>query len=159
MGIILEISARHVPNPVLAKRMLIEEHGAGMKTIIIGPSVAQEGVNPALLGDSVYNLAIDGQRPIFNILQFTTHYKKMTSLRNVIYVIYPEMYWEAVDNDRPYIRVQTMNHRLYMGLDVGGGLRTGSEVLSDAQTAISKLSVKPSHRLHRLTWFYTPAFT
>ncbi len=60
MGIILEISARHVPNPVLAKRMLIEEHGAGMKTIIIGPSVAQEGVNPALLGDSVYNLAIDG---------------------------------------------------------------------------------------------------
>ena len=44
-----------------------------------------EGVNPALLGDSVYNLAIDGQRPIFNILQFTTHYKKMTSLRNVMY--------------------------------------------------------------------------
>ena len=75
------------------KQRYIEQHGEEIKTLILGHSQAAYGINPLVLGDSVFNMAEPSR-----ILYYDKEILKrnITSLPNLKVVIYPLLY--QIDN-------------------------------------------------------------
>ena len=61
IGAIFELYLLTVENEYSYKRRYVEENGSAIKTLILGHSHAAFGMNPDLMGDSVFNFAISGR--------------------------------------------------------------------------------------------------
>lgn len=77
----------------LYKQRYIEQHGSEIKTLILGHSQAANGINPWVMGDSVFNMAEPSR-----ILYYDKEILKrnIASLPNLKVVIYPLLY--QIDN-------------------------------------------------------------
>lgn len=77
----------------LYKQRYIEQHGAEIKTLILGHSQAANGINPWVMGDSVFNMA-----ELSRILYYDKEIlvRNITKMPNLKAVIYPLMY--QIDN-------------------------------------------------------------
>lgn len=109
----VEYMLRKVPNPFTFKKELIESHGDKMKTIILGNSIVNYGVNPSLLGDSTYNIALSGQWFQFNKMMLETYLPQMPNLKYIIWGIATYSLWMEDKDD-----VDIIHHQLYMDFDI-----------------------------------------
>lgn len=77
----------------LYKQRYIEQHGSKIKTLILGHSQGAYGINPWVMGDSVFNMAEPSRILYYDkeILQ-----RNIASLPNLKVVIYPLLY--HIDN-------------------------------------------------------------
>lgn len=75
------------------KQRYIEQHGEGISTLILGHSQAANGINPLVMGDSVFNMAEPSRIMYYDkeILK-----RNVASLPNLKVVIYPLLY--QIDN-------------------------------------------------------------
>lgn len=89
----VEYMLRQIPNPYTFKRYLLEEKGAGIKNMIIGSSVVNQGVDPSLLPDSTYNLAFSGQFIRYNKAQLEKFIDSLPNLKCIIWGISTQALW------------------------------------------------------------------
>lgn len=80
----LEAALRRVPTQQAMKRQLLESHAEQISTLVVGSSVAAQGINPGLLADSCCNLAIEGQFLDYNLLFLKRYIGRMPHLRTVV---------------------------------------------------------------------------
>ena len=133
--IAFEYSLRQIPNPFSYKRYLLEEKGSGIKHIVIGSSVALNGIDPACLPDSTYNLAISGQDPRYNKAQFEKYINCLPNLKSVIWGIAFHLPWRD-DFEEGHANIAYYN--IYMDIRFGYNLLHHSESLSTGYLSLSK---------------------
>ena len=109
-----EYMLRQVPNPLVNKRSLLENHAKEIKTLIIGSSVVNCSVNPVYLSDSTYNLAISGEWFRFNQALFERYVDDLPSLKNVIWGICVHSLWS--DDSEEVDESSIINRKIYMTL-------------------------------------------
>lgn len=74
-----------VPNEYSYKRKYIDTNGDGIQTLILGHSHAANGINPELLGDSVFNLAISGRLHYYDAVLVERYIPKLKNLQCVVW--------------------------------------------------------------------------
>lgn len=85
LGLAIELSLLAVPNEYSYKRKYIEEHGDGIKVLVLGHSHAGNGINPEYLGDSVFNMAISGRNHRYDAVLARRYIPGMKNLKCVIW--------------------------------------------------------------------------
>lgn len=111
LGGIMEYMVRQVPNAFVFKRQLLEQKNNNVKTLILGNSIVDYGINPSFLGDSTYNVALSGQWFRFNQSMLERYIDKMPHLRNIIWGIGSYSLWmDDVDD------VDVVYHKIYMDM-------------------------------------------
>lgn len=110
----IEYMLRQVPNPIRFKRQLIETHQSDIKTLIIGSSVVNCGIDPASYADSTYNLAISGEWMRFNQALFEKYVDSLPQLKDLIWGLCFHALWmdDAADVDESSL----INHKIYMDI-------------------------------------------
>lgn len=61
MLVAIEVGLLYRPNIYSYKRQYVEDHQKDIKVLLLGSSHIEEGVNPALLGEGAFNLAISAR--------------------------------------------------------------------------------------------------
>ena len=110
----IEYMLRQVPNPIRFKRQLIETHQSDIKTLIIGSSVVNCGIDPASYADSTYNLAISGEWMRFNQAMIKKYVDSLPQLKDLIWGLCFHALWmdDAADVDESSL----INHKIYMDI-------------------------------------------
>lgn len=67
------------------KKNYLEEKGKGIKVLILGHSHSAKGINPEVLGDSVFNMAISGRAHYYDAVLTERYLSKLKNLRCVIW--------------------------------------------------------------------------
>ena len=83
VGVGLEILAESIPNSYTYKREYIEQHGAQIRTLILGSSNAYDGINPSVLSHA-FNLANSSQTLEDDYRLLAKHIDSIDSLQTVI---------------------------------------------------------------------------
>ncbi len=134
LGVGMECMLRRVPNVYAFKRGMIERHGDGIRTLILGSSVAANGITPSVFPDSTYNLAISGQWLPCTLEMFRHYRAYMPNVRDVVLgATYPELWKE----DDVWSEVE---HDIYMDVTVSPHLIPRSELFSLRAYALRKWS-------------------
>ena len=84
MCIVIEIGLLSRPNVYAYKRQYVEDHQKQIKVLLLGSSHIEEGVNPALLGDGAFNLAISARLSEYDAALAEKYVPGMDSLQAVI---------------------------------------------------------------------------
>lgn len=85
--LILERMVCFMNNDYSYKRRYMDNHASEIKTLLLGHSLAENGINPHLLGDSVF-CAAQGARWIYYDVEILKRYlPKLTNLKTVIYPV------------------------------------------------------------------------
>jgi hypothetical protein len=114
----------------------MEEKGESMKHIVIGSSVALDGIHPACLPDSAYNLAFSAQWPRYNKAQLEKYIDCLPNLKSVIWGIAYQALWEdEVEGDN---RMKIAYYNIYMNIRFGYNLLYYSELLSAGKSSFMK---------------------
>ena len=69
----------------IAKHEYMEKHASAIKTLLLGHSHFEVGINPYALGDSVYDLAINARVIYYDKELLRKYLPSMTNLKTVIY--------------------------------------------------------------------------
>lgn len=77
------------PNEYSYKQDYMERHKDDIKVLILGHSQLEQGLKPSVMGDSVFNLAIEG-RPVYYDAVLAQRY--VPRMKNLKYVIWPLAY-------------------------------------------------------------------
>lgn len=141
-GILLEIMLRRIPNPYTFKKELFNRKAGAVKTLVIGSSVADYGINPAFLGDSAYNLAISGEWFKYNLASLKQHIDRMHHLKTVLLGVCYQALWidddfQGVTPDPPNI-LGKAEQRIYRGISFDRNPRYGIECIQNIMTAKEK---------------------
>lgn len=117
-----EVVVRHIPNTKKLKRQLVEEKGHRTRVAIVGNSVAEDGIDPLVLGDSTYNYAISGQPLRFTLRFYQKYLDTLPDLRNIIFggnfaILFYDAYQEAfTQNTKLYWEEELSGYRVYMDI-------------------------------------------
>ena len=65
--------------------MYMETKSDGIKTLLLGNSLIENSINPQILGDSVFDLAISGRWIYYDVKLLERYIPKMTNLNQVIF--------------------------------------------------------------------------
>lgn len=74
-----------IPNEYSYKRKYVEEQGDKIKVLILGHSLTANGVDPELLGDSVFNMAISARRHYYDAVIAERYVPTLKNLKCVIW--------------------------------------------------------------------------
>lgn len=74
-----------VPNEYSYKRDYVEQQGDKIKVLILGHSLTANGIDPELLGDSVFNMAISARRHHYDAVLAERYIPKLSNLQCVIW--------------------------------------------------------------------------
>lgn len=145
LGIGFEYSLRQIPNPFRFKRNLLEEKGGQIKTMIIGSSVADYGIDPSCLPDSTYNLAVSGQWFRYNEGQLEKYIDRLPHLKNVIWGIAYQALWSDEYESGVFFQDSKNDesiayHSIYMDISFDHNLIHRSELLSAGKICFEKWS-------------------
>lgn len=77
------MSSRH--HALKTQHAFLEAYPSRVKTLILGHSQTAAGVDPALLGDSAYNLSTQGRIIHFDALLLQRYIDRMENLQTVVY--------------------------------------------------------------------------
>lgn len=101
----LEWIAESIPNSYTYKRDYIEQHGAEIRTLILGSSNAYDGLNPSVLSHA-FNLANSSQTLEDDYRLLAKHIDSMDSLQTVIVGLgYHSLGATTEDNRRTYYTI------------------------------------------------------
>lgn len=142
-----EIMLHKIPNSYRFKRNLIETKGSEMKNLIIGSSVVNCGINPALLADSTYNLAISGQWLHYNQAILEKYIDKLPNLHNVIWGISYQSLW--IDDSIEQDKISISNHKIYMDIERSKNITYNIELIATGSISFRKWS--KHYILHKKT--------
>lgn len=96
MGVELLLLA--VPNEYSYKRKYVEEQGDKIKVLLLGHSHIANGVDPALLGDSAFNMAISGRAHHYDAVLAERYIPRLKNLKCVIWPLgYNFQYHSYID--------------------------------------------------------------
>ncbi len=136
----IEYSLRIIPNVYTFKRSLLEADYAGIKTLIIGNSVANHGIDPSYMADSTLNFAFGGQSPRFNCALANRYIDRLPHLENIIVGIsYQSFWWDEYGNGDGKVHDDLLvYYRLYLDMSFDNDWRHYSEFLSTGDLAFKK---------------------
>lgn len=80
----LEFVGRRLPNVYSKKNQYVASQAPGISTLILGTSHTYYGLNPAELGDSVFNLANTSQPALYDLALLEKWVPEMPNLKRVI---------------------------------------------------------------------------
>lgn len=132
---VTEYMIRQVPNAFVYKRQLLETKGAAMRTLILGNSIVDYGINPAILGDSTYNVALSGQWLRFNRQLLERYIDRLPRLRHVVWGMASYGLWMD-DTDE----VDVVYHKLYLDMHRPGDPWPTTELIALRGYALRKWS-------------------
>jgi hypothetical protein len=75
-------------NEYTEKYRYVTQHRNEIKTLIIGSSLSETGLNPFVLGDSVYNFGLPGQTLFYDVALMEQLLPTMTNIKTVIYPLH-----------------------------------------------------------------------
>ena len=84
MLIAIEVGLLYRPNVYSYKRQYVEDHQKDIKVLLLGSSHVEEGVNPALLGEGAFNMAISARLNEYDAALAEKYVPGMDSLEAVI---------------------------------------------------------------------------
>lgn len=82
--ILLEVITRNIPSTYAYKRQMIENNGDKISTLILGSSHTYYGIDPEVIGDSVFNLANISQTVEYDLALLKYFIAEMPNLRRII---------------------------------------------------------------------------
>lgn len=136
--VVFECMQRNIPNTYRFKRGLIENRGGNCRVAVIGSSVVNCGLDPALMPAGSLNLAISGQWLCFNRKLLEQNIGRTPMLRTVVLGIAYHTLWS---DDDPKADVRSVvSHKIYMDIRRDGDRLPGCEVLSAGQLFMRKWS-------------------
>ncbi len=97
MSVVIEIRLCYTFNELSYKREYMESHADGIKTLLIGASNTANGIDPSVIGDSCFNMAVNGQSLHFTTATSKKFLPSCTHLKNVILTISYPMLYESYD--------------------------------------------------------------
>lgn len=112
-------------NEYLSKYKYMEDNSANIKTLILGNSLMENSINPHLLGDSVFDLAISARWIYYDKELLERYIVKSPNLKNVIFGMgYGVPFWrsyhfpeenEACANEQPdFVAYQKYMYEKFM---------------------------------------------
>lgn len=98
LAAVIEIALYHTFNECSYKREYMEKHASEIKTLLIGASNAANGIDPAVIGDNCFNLAVNAQ--ILSITRATGEkfLPSCTHVKNVILPIAFHIIYNSYDH-------------------------------------------------------------
>lgn len=81
----IELLLLIIPNEYSYKRQYVETKGDEIKVLILGSSHNSNAIIPSLLGDSTFNMAIDGRYPYYDAVLAERYVPTMKNLKYVIW--------------------------------------------------------------------------
>jgi hypothetical protein len=84
MCIVIEVGLLFRPNIYSYKYQYMEKHAKDIRILLLGSSHMEEGVNPALLGDGAFNLAISARLNVYDAALAEKFIPDMDSLEAVV---------------------------------------------------------------------------
>ena len=81
----IELLLLIIPNEYSYKWQYVETKGDEIKVLILGSSHNRNGIIPSLLGDSTFNMAIDGRYPYYDAVLAERYVPTMKNLKYVIW--------------------------------------------------------------------------
>ncbi len=89
----VELVLLRQPNELSYKREYMEKNAAAVRTLLVGASNAANGIDPAAVGDSCFNLAVNGQMMCITRAVCEKYLPPCVNLKNVIMPIaYRQLY-------------------------------------------------------------------
>ena len=85
--ILLEVILWVLPNEYTYKRNYLTRNCSEIKTLVLGNSHLANGIDPFVLGDSVFNAAISGRIPYYDAVVAEQNIPRLKKLENVIWTI------------------------------------------------------------------------
>jgi hypothetical protein len=111
----LEAGLRRMPNSYSVKQAGMEGCAGRIEVLILGPSEAAQGVDPAALGLPAYNLANVGQDPDYDARLYHAWSGRLPKLRFIIEGLsYPSLQTRLSRGDEAW---RAFFYRRWMGLD------------------------------------------
>ena len=108
-----EYAVRQIPNEYKYKNDWMDQHAEEVETLILGNSHTQVGLNPALMGNNVFNLSIAGQDYLYSHFLFFKWVNRLNKLKIVILPISYFSFYEDIQGDNSKI-MQELGYRIYM---------------------------------------------
>ena len=109
IAVVMEIVGEAIPNSYTYKRGYMEQHGAEIRTLILGSSNAYDGLNPSVMPQA-FNLANSSQTLEDDYHQLAKYIDEMDSLQTVIVGLgYHSLGVTSEEHRRTY-------YTIYMGL-------------------------------------------
>ena len=137
---VFEWSLRNIPNEFRFKDEVMQQRAESLTTLVIGSSVAHEGIDPAIFPDSAtaFNLALSGEMTTYNCMSFFHYAPRLTHLRHLIWGFsYQQLYF---DDRIPENMMNRYGHRIYMGIDEQPGITEHLECLALKSLAFRKFT-------------------
>lgn len=111
-----EMTVRNLDNPYRQKDRFMTRNADKITTLILGHSQAYYGLNPALMPDSAYSLAMVSQTLPIDCALLHQYSPSLTSLRRVIVpVTFTSIFSQPLEDEKEWWRITYYN--LYIGLD------------------------------------------
>lgn len=105
VAVVMEIAGEAIPNSYTYKRDYMEQHGAEIRTLILGSSNAYDGLNPSVL-PKAFNLANSSQTLEDDYRLLAKYIESMYSLQTVIVGLgYHSLGATTEDNRRTYYTI------------------------------------------------------
>ena len=84
-AICIEFYQAKETNSYTIKRNYMEQKSCGIKTLLLGNSYMENSINPHLMGDSVFDLAISGRWIYYDVKLLERYSSRMTNLKQVVF--------------------------------------------------------------------------
>ena len=84
MFTIIEVGLLYRPNVYSYKRQYVENHLNDIRVLLLGSSHVEEGVNPALLGEGAFNMAISARLNEYDAAIAEKYVPQMPNLKAVV---------------------------------------------------------------------------
>ena len=108
-----EYVVRQIPNEYKYKYDWMEEHAEEVETLILGNSHTAAGINPALIGDNVFNLSIGGQDYMYSHYLFFRWLSRYKKLKTVIIPVSYFSFYQKIKGDNSAVMIE-FYYRIYM---------------------------------------------
>lgn len=147
---IVECLLLYRPNPYSYKRDYVEKNIKEIKCLFLGNSHIEEGVNPSLLGDGAFNMAMVGRHMEYDVELAKRYVPQMDSLKAVFIQLNYGFFYFGRESDNPKELKKKENkgfnltrkcmYSKYMGIHVDGliGYLYNSEFLCSKQDFMSR---------------------
>lgn len=89
------------PNTYSYKRMYVEDHINDIRCLLLGNSHIDRALNPNILGNGVFNMAIDGRDLVYDIELAKRYVPKMNQLRVIIIPLEYNYFYFGREKDNP----------------------------------------------------------
>lgn len=133
-----EWSLRRIPTLYTATHQALTERAPQLHTLIMGSSVAKDGINALLLDSTgrAYNMAMPGEQVTYGYLKFCHYAERMPQLRDVVWGL---AFYNLFQDDRTDVDAsKRAGHRIYMDIDTTDDWMDGVECLSTKSLALRK---------------------